>query len=332
MRTQDIMAGFELFQPNDLKAAFALLERFGPDAWKLAGGHDSLTWFKSRARRPKAVIDLSAIPGLAGVREVDGAIEIGALTTLTAVEANPLIKARYRILCEAAGVVASPQIRNTGTIGGNVAQRARCWYFRAGLPCWRAGGDGCFAQNTDSVNREHAIFDRGDCVAVNPSDIAPALVALDAEFIVESARGRRVVDAETFFVGVDTSVSSFNALRPGDILTAIRLPATFAGAPSYFEKVADRRSWDFALVSIASTFRMEGSAVADARLVCGGVSALPRRFPAAETMLKGKAPDATLAGEAGKRAVEDAKPLSGNGYKVPLVENLVARAIRDARK
>ena len=332
MRTQDVMAGFELYQPSDLKAAFTLLERFGPDAWKLAGGHDSLTWFKSRARRPKAVIDLSAIPDLAGVREVDGGIEIGALTTLAAVEASPLVKARFRILAEAAGVVASPQIRNAGTIGGNGAQRARCWYYRAGLPCWRAGGDGCFAQNRDSVNREHAIFDRGDCVAVNPSDIAPALVALDAAFVVESARGRRVVDSETFFVGVDTSVSSFNALRPGDILVAIRLPATFAGASSYFEKVADRRSWDFPLVNVAGAFRMANGAIEEARVVCGAVSAVPRRFPAVEALLKGRVPDASLAGEAGQRAVDGAKPLSGNGYKVPLVANLVARAVRDARR
>jgi xanthine dehydrogenase YagS FAD-binding subunit len=331
MIINDMMAGFELYQPSDLKTALGLLDKFGSDAWVLAGGHDSLTWFKARLKRPKAVIDLSGIPGLSGIQSSEGGVEIGALTSLAAVAADPLIGSRYRLLAEAAARVASPQIRNTGTIGGNVAQHARCWYYRSGLNCWRAGGDTCFAQNLDSVNREHAIFDGGDCVAVNPSDIAPALVALDAKLVVESSRGRRVVDNDMFFVGVDTSVNSLNALHRGDILVAIRLPAEWASARFYFEKVADRASWDFPLVNVAAALRVANGSIDQARIVCGAVSALPKRFPAVEERIKGRPADAETAQLAGQLAVQGARPLAYNAYKLPLVANLVTRAIRDAR-
>jgi xanthine dehydrogenase YagS FAD-binding subunit len=331
MLTNDIMPGFELYQPTDLKAALALLDRYGTGAWALAGGHDSLTWFKTRLKHPKAVVDLSGIPGLSGIRAFAEGIEIGAMTTLTAVETDPLIRTQYRVLAEAAGKVASPQIRSTGTIGGNVAQHARCWYYRSGLNCWRAGGDGCFAQNKDSVNREHAIFDRGDCVAVNPSDIAPALVALDAKFVIESSRGRRVVDCDTFFVGVDTSVSTLNALRPGEILTAVRLSPDWAAACFYFEKVADRQTWDFPLVNIAAALKLANGRIDRARIVCGAASATPKRFAAVEERIAGRAADEETARLAGELAVQGAKPLSANAFKVQLVASLVTRAIRDAR-
>ena len=320
MTNHDLMPAFEVYQPADLPEAYHLLERFGKDAWKLAGGHDSLSWFKTRVKRPKAVIDLTGIPGLAGIRTIDGGLEIGALTTLAAIEADPLVNTGYRLLADAAGRVASPQIRTTGTIGGNVAQHARCWYYRDGLNCWRAGGGSCFAQHHDSINREHAVFDIGDCAAVNPSDIAPALVALEARMVIDNAKGRREVEAERFFIGVDTSVTSFNILEPGDILTAIRLPAAWAGAHVYFEKVADRQSWDFPLVNIAA-----------ARIVCGAVSAIPRRFPQAEELARGRPANEETGRLAGQLAVRDASALAHNAYKLPLVSNLVTRAIRDAK-
>ena len=230
MIASDRMPAFELYQPLGLKEAFGLLDRFGRDGWKLAGGNDSLDWFKARIKRPRAVIDLTAIQGLAGVRETDEGIEIGALTTLAALDRDPLVRGRFRLLADAAAAVASPQIRNTGTIGGNIAQHARCWYYRSGLQCYRAGGDTCFARRAESVNREHAVFDAGRCVAVNPSDVAPALAALDAQMVLQSSKTQRVVGADRFFVGTQVDVTSLNCIGPDEILVSIRLPKAWAGA------------------------------------------------------------------------------------------------------
>ena len=219
MIIKDVMPSFELFQPTQLRDAFALLDRFGKDGWKMAGGYDSLSWFKERAKKPKAVIDLSNIAEMKGVRETADGIEIGALTTLTEIERHPVIKAKYRLLSDAAGKVASPQIRNAGTIGGNVSQDARCWYYRAGLPCYRAGGNTCYADTPQGVNREHALFESDRCVAVSPSDTAPALVALDAKFVIKSAKGERVIGTDEFFIGpkIDiTRMTSHGARRNPD--------------------------------------------------------------------------------------------------------------------
>jgi xanthine dehydrogenase YagS FAD-binding subunit len=173
MMIKDVMPSFELFQPTQLKDAFALLDRYGKDSWKMAGGYDSLSWFKERAKKPKAVIDLSGIAEMKGVRETADGIEIGALTTLAEIERHPVIRAKYRLLADAAGRVASPQIRNAGTIGGNTSQDARCWYYRSGLPCYRAGGNTCFADTPQGVNREHALFDSDRCVAYRPPILRP---------------------------------------------------------------------------------------------------------------------------------------------------------------
>jgi xanthine dehydrogenase YagS FAD-binding subunit len=169
MIVKDMMPAFELYQPTQLSDALALLDRHRADGWKLAGGNDSLSWFKERIKRPKAVIDISGIAELKGIRETPDGIEIGALTTLTEIERNPVIRANYRVLADAARRVASPQIRNTGTLGGNVSQDARCLYYRYGLPCYRAGGNTCFADTPEGVNREHALFDTDRCIAVSSS-------------------------------------------------------------------------------------------------------------------------------------------------------------------
>ena len=328
---KDMMPGFDLFQPAQLQDALGLLDRFGKDGWKLAGGNDSLSWFKERAKRPKAVIDLSGIPGLVGVRETADGVEIGAMTTLSALESDPLITARYRVLAEAAGRVASPQIRNSGTIGGNVAQHARCWYYRSGLPCNRAGGNTCFAEGPDSINREHALFDSSRCLAVNPSDIAPALVALDAKLVLVSSKAERVVDTDAFFVGPKIDVTSLNCIRPEELLVAIRLPKDWAGAHFYFEKVADREVWDFPLVNVAAALVITNGVIERARIACGAVSAVPKRLRAVEDVVKGKPATAETAKLAGQAATRGARPLTYNGFKVPLMANLVMRALREAK-
>jgi len=235
---RDVMPAFELFQPASVDDAVALLGRHRADAWVLAGGLDSFDWLKDRIKRPRAVVDLGAVPELRGVRETADGLEIGAMTTLTEVVEHPLVRERYSILLDAAEAAASPQIRNQGTLGGNVSQDTRCWYYRSGWDCYRAGGNICYADTPTAINREHAILGADRCVAVNPSDTAPALVALDAKMVIRNDAGTRVVDAEDYFVGPGTDITRMTVLRPGDLLTAIRLPSAWAGAEFYFEKVA----------------------------------------------------------------------------------------------
>lgn len=325
---RDIMPGFELFQPATVEAALDLLARYGPDAWVLAGGLDSLEWFKDRIKRPKVLVDLSQAKELSGVREIGGGLEIGAMTTLTDVVRHAAVSERFGILAHAAELVASPQIRNQGTIGGNVSQDTRCWYYRNGWTCYRAGGNMCYADTPTGMNREHAIFETGSCVAVNASDTAPALVALDARMLIRSSRGTREVKAEDYFLGPAHDITRMNVLGPGDLLTTIQIPATWAGTHFYFEKVRDRQAWDFPLVNIASVAVFSGERIDNIRLVINAVAAHPIRLTKVEEAVCGKPRDETTAKVAGRIAISGAQPLRHNGYKVTLVRNLVKRAIR----
>jgi xanthine dehydrogenase YagS FAD-binding subunit len=328
--SKDMMPMFELYQPTDVANALDLADKLGADGWKLAGGQDSLDWFKDRAKRPQAIIDLSRVADLKGIRETTDGVEIGALTTLTEISQSDLINGKFKLLADAAGKVASPQIRNVGTLGGNVCQDTRCWYYRAGMDCYRAGGNTCYADTPEAMNREHCLFGADRCVAVTPSDTAPALVALDASMIIQNADGERVVAAEDFFIGPDIDIERMTILKPGDILTAIRLPNTWADASFYFEKVADRQTWDFALVNVASALRIADGVIQDARIVVGGVECTPRRLTVAEDIVKGSPQDEETAKLAGGSASRGATPLNFNHFKIPLLENLVTRAIRDA--
>src|SRR5882762_3968754 len=309
MIIRDVMPAFELYQPAQLRDAFALLDRFGKDAWKMAGGYDSLSWFKDRIKRPKAVIDLNDLAELKGIRETPDGVEIGALETLTTIERNPIIKAKYRVLSDAAAKVASPQIRNQGTLGGNASQDARCHYYRYGLPCYRAGGNACYADTPEGVNREHALFDSDRCVAVSQSDTAPALVALDAKFVVKSAKGERVIATEEFFIGPKIDITRMTSLAHDGILTAIRISNAWAGAHFYFEKVADRNTWDFPLVNVAAAMSVKNGVIENCRIACGGVSCVPRRLTAVEGIVKGKPAGADNAKLAGQLATRGASPL-----------------------
>jgi xanthine dehydrogenase YagS FAD-binding subunit len=322
------MPAFELFQPASVADTLGILDRHGADAWIMAGGMDTFDWLKDRIARPKVVVDLSGVSELRGIKDAGGGIEIGAMTTLTEVANNGLVQERFPMLAQAALLVASPQIRNQGTAGGNVSQDARCWYYRAGWPCYRAGGNICYADTPTSVNREHAIFDADRCVAVNPSDTAPALIALDASMVVKTGGKDRVIPAEEFFVGPGTDITRLTMLMPGDLLTTIRIPATWAGKAHYFEKVRDRQVWDFPLVNIASIMNVSGSTIADSRMVVNGVAARPYRLTAVEAAIKGKARDKATAEMAAEIAVRGAAPLRHNAYKIPLVKALVKRAIR----
>ena len=328
---RDVMAAFELFQPASVADAQKLLEQHGPDAWVLAGGLDSFDWLKDRIKKPKIVIDLSGIGELRGIRASgnDGSdgIEIGAMTTLTELVNHPIIRQKFDLLAQAAELVASPQIRNQGTIGGNVSQDTRCWYYRSGWPCYRAGGNICYADAPEGRNREHAILQADRCVAVNPSDSAPALIALDAKFVIRTRKGERVVDAEDYFIGPDIDITRLHILQPGDLLTAIRIPSTWAGAQFYFEKIRDRNVWDFPLMNVASAMATSGDRIERIRIAVNGAAARPLRLKVVEDAVRGKPRNAATGEIAGKLAVQGAVPLQFNAYKIPLMRNLVKRAI-----
>jgi xanthine dehydrogenase YagS FAD-binding subunit len=324
----DVIPAFELFQPTSVDDALALQSRYDAKAWVLAGGLDSFDWFKDRIKRPEVVIDLSQVKELRGVRPAGDGLEIGAMTTLTEIVRHPMIREKFSILPNAAEAAASPQIRNQGTIGGNVSQDARCWYYRGGWPCYRAGGNICYADTPTGLNREHAILDADRCVAVNPSDTAPALIALDAKFVVRTPKGERVVDAENYFIGPGTDITKMTILQPGDLLTSVRIPSTWAGSQFYFEKVRDRAVWDFALVNVAAAMVVSGGTIQRIRLAVNGVAAHPVRLTAVEAAVVGKPRNEETAEMAGQLAIRGAEPLQYNGYKVPLLRNLVKRAIR----
>jgi xanthine dehydrogenase YagS FAD-binding subunit len=324
----DVIPPLQLFQPASVDEALDLLDAKGQDAWVMAGGMDSFDWLKDRTKRIGALVELSQVRELQGIRDTGGGLEIGAMTTLTDVAEHALIRERFSVLAEAAGLVAAPQIRHQGTLGGNVSQDARCWYYRRGWPCYRAGGNICYADTPTAINREHAILYADRCVAVSPSDTAPALIALDAQMIVRRKSGERMVEAADYFMGPDVDITRMTVLEPGDLLTAIRIPATWAGARFYFEKVRDRQVWDFPLVNIASAIKADGGRIAEARIVVGAVAARPIRLPAVEQALAGRPLNDETAAMAGELAIEGAVALRHNAYKIPLMRNLVRRAVR----
>ena len=323
---RDVMPAFELFQPTSIADTVGLLQRHD-GAWVMAGGLDSFDWLKDRIKRPSVVVDLTGVAELRGIKEAEGGVEIMANTTLTEITRNQVIKDKFPLLAQAAGLVASPQIRNQGSIGGNLGQDTRCHYYRAGWPCYRAGGNICYADTPTAVNREHAILEADRCVAVTPSDTAPALVALDAQMVVHNPDGERVVAARNFFIGPWLDITRMTVLEPGDLLVSIRIPGTFASKPFYFEKVRDRQVWDFPLVNIAAAFSGTNT-IEDARLVVGGVAARPMRLVEADDAIRGRARNAETAQIAADIAARGAVTLRHNAYKVPLMQNLVKRAIR----
>ena len=327
---RDKMPAFQLFQPASTEEALGVLDQYGADAWVLAGGLDSWDWFKDRVKKPEAVVDLGGIESLRSIRSFGGTVEIGAMATLREVVRHTDVAGQFSLLVESAELAASPQIRNQGTIGGNIGQDTRCWYYRDGWSCYRAGGNICYADTPTAMNREHAILGASRCVAVNVSDTAPALVALDAEMVVQNSSGQRVIPAQDFFIGPAIDIMRMTVLRPGDILTSIRIPSTWAGQRFYFEKSRDRAVWDFPLANVASAARIANGVIEDIRIVANGVAPYPVRFTAAEDAVRGQAVSDETAERAGEIAIRGVRPLAHNGYKVALLRNLVKRSVRGA--
>ena len=324
---RDVMPAFDLLQPDSVAEATRLLHQNGSGAWIMAGGLDSFDWLKDRIKKPQVLVDLSGIDELKGIRVTQDGVEIGAMTTLTEIANHAEIRKNFSVLSDAVSLVASPQIRNQGTLGGNVSQDTRCWYYRGGWPCYRAGGNICYADTPVGRNREHAIFGADRCVAVHPSDSAPALIALDAKFVIQTPKGERVVDAEDYFIGPDVDITKLNILEPGDLLTAIRIPSAWSGAKFYFEKVRDRNVWDFPIMNVASAMEVNGGSISRIRIAVSAVAPRPMRLRNVEDAVVGKPADASTGEMAGKLAVQGAVPLQFNAYKIPLMRNLVKRAI-----
>ena len=325
---RDKMPAFQLFQPASTEEALGVLDQYGADAWVLAGGLDTWDWLKDRVKKPAAVVDLGAVESLREIRSTGDGLEIGAMATLRDVIRHPEVASQYSMLADSASQAASPQIQNQGTLGGNVAQDTRCWYYRDGWSCYRAGGNICYADTPTAMNREHAILGASRCVAVNPSDTAPVLVALDAEMVVRNSGGERVIPAQDFFIGPAVDIMRMTALQPGDILMSIRIPSTWAGANFYFEKARDRAVWDFPLANVASAARVSNGTIEDIRIVANGVAPYPVRFIAAENAVRGQQVSDATALQAGEIALNGVRTLAHNGYKVTLLRNLVARSVR----
>jgi len=295
----------------------------------IGGGTDLLGEMKGELIAPTRLVNIKTIPDLRGIKDSGSeGITIGALTTLTTVEADPAIRAQSPILSQAAGSAASPQLRNMGTIAGNLCQRPRCWYYREkDVPCLRKGGKRCFAVRGD--NRYHCILGGGPCFIVHPSDTAPALIALDARLTIAGPTGTRTLPAGEFFVLPRTNPHRENVLEANEVIAQIDIPAPDEGAVGTYIKFRERQSWDFAIVSVAAQITLDGTRCTKARIVLGGVAPAPWRSSEAETELTGRELNAAVLEKAADAAVADVKPMSGNAYKVTVARNLIRQALEE---
>ena len=315
---------FEMLLPRSLEDALELGDKYAGKAAYLAGGCDLVEQLKLQWSRYEYLINLKTIPGLRGIRAGDGFADIGALTTLSEIDSHPGVREPAAALAQAASRVATPQIRNMGTIGGNLLQDSRCFYYRGPWHCYRAGGVICDARH--GISSEHALFGADRCHTVSPSDTAPALVALDARAFVRDAPGEREMPVAELFVQPAENIRAMHRLHPGQILTRIRVPAR-KGRRSAFIKYAQRAAWDFAIASVAVALTMEGGLAREVRIVLGGVAPIPWRSTAAEEMVESRAITPASIEAAARAAITGALPLDGNEYKVPLVRKLVREAL-----
>jgi xanthine dehydrogenase YagS FAD-binding subunit len=321
---------FAVVDPASVKAASDALAGAKSRAMPLAGGIDLLGELKDRIVQPDLLVNLKTIRELDFVRfDSDGTLRLGALATLTAVAENERIRTEFPAVAQAAWSVGSPEIRNVGTVGGNLCQRPRCWYYRSPLHmCLKKGGDVCFT--TLGNGRYHAILGGGPSFIVHPSDLAPALIACDARVLIFGPEGRKDVPLQAFYVLPRVRMDHETILQPGEIVTEVVVPQASsapAGARSLYSKFREKESFDFALVSVAASLTMDGAACKSARIVLGGVAPVPWRSAEAERAVIGTSVDAPIAARAAAAALRDASPLPHNGYKVPLAKAMLERAL-----
>ncbi|PWT94996.1 MAG: hypothetical protein C5B55_01835, partial [Blastocatellia bacterium] len=328
------MKAFEWTNPTTVNEAVKLLNAGTGDIDEaprpLAGGQDLLTTMKDYSSRPSRIVNLKNIRGLNRLSLDAKGLTIGALITLNELEEHQGVRKNMPGLAEAANSIATPQIRNLGTVAGNLCQRPRCWYFRLEeVICLKKGGSECYSYNGE--NKYNAIFGGGPSYIVHPSDLAPVLLALGAQLTVVGPEGKRVVPLEKFFtLPSDGNVRRENTLKNDDIITEIYVPSSPLAARSTYLKFKERESLDFAMASVAVALQMSGNTVKDARIVLGGVAPIPWRVPEAEKFVTGKTLSKDVLEEASKVALTGAEPLSKNAYKVPLTQTLVRRALAKA--
>jgi xanthine dehydrogenase YagS FAD-binding subunit len=329
------MKGFDLYEPTSVAEATQTLTQLGPTARVIGGGSDLVggilkDWIQGKGMPlPDALIDLTTVPGLDQISVSGDGARIGATVTLTDVVQHAGLQQQYPLLTAAAGSIASPLIRNFGTLGGNINQRPRCWFFRGeGFNCYKKGGDFCFAVTGD--NRYHAIIGGELCYIVHPSDTATALLALNASARISGADGERTVPFDSYFHGPREDVLSENVLKPSEILVEVQVPQPAAGTKMAWTKIKDRQVYDFAMASVAAAFTVDGNGVwQDGRIVLGGVAPVPYRASVVEDAIKGKDVRATAQAAAAQiRTV--ARPMSLNTYKIDLVQGIIERTLLQA--
>ena len=319
------MNSFSYTRPRALSDALRMLRN---GAAALAGGTDLLGLMKDGLTRPTTLVDLTGVDGLRGWSHAKGrGLRIGALTPLVELETSDALAKTMPILREALRDAATLQLRTMGTVGGNLLQRNRCWYFRdEGTVCWLKGGSRCFAM--EGENRYHAIIGAHECVMVSPSDLVPALIAYDAEISLVSSRGPRRIKLADLFIAPRGRERREHGIRAGELITEVRIAEGALARRGTYLKAMDRKAWSFALVSVAAAARIERGVARDVRLVLGGVAPVPWRVIAAEKGLEGSALDEATCADAAERVLTGAAPLRDNGYKVTLARELVRRALR----
>jgi len=328
------MKAFEWTNPTDVNQAVKLLSPNGGDIddapRPIAGGQDLLTTMKDYTTRPTRLVNLKNIKGLNRLSLDAKGLTIGALITLTELEEHQGVRKQIPGLAQAAHSIATPQIRNLGTVGGNLCQRPRCWYFRLEeVNCLKKGGSECYAATGE--NKYNAIFGGGPSYIVHPSDLAPMFMALGAKITVVGPTGKRVIPIEQFFtLPSEGNIRRENVLKNDELITEIYVPQSGFSGHSTYLKFKERDSLDFAMASVAAAVQLSGNTVKEARIVLGGVAPIPWRVPAAEKYLSGKALTKEVMNETAQLALADAKPLEKNAYKVPLAQTLVRRALATA--
>jgi len=319
-----MLPNFTYVRPTSLADAVRQLNF--PGASIHAGGSDLLGCLRDRVFEATRLVSISGLDALRGIAPTEGGgLRIGALTTLSEVASSKLVGEQSAVLAQAAGAAASPQLRNQGTLGGNLCQRPRCWYFRGDFHCTRKGGDTCYAMGGE--NQYHCIFGGGACLIVHPSDTAPALVALDARVQIMGPGGSRTIPIASFFVLPEKDVTRENVLERGEIITDILIPPQPPNQRSLYRKVRGRLSWDFALASLALTISLKAGVVERARLVLGGAAPVPWRVEAAEKAIVGRKLEPKAIAAAAEAALKGAQPLEQNGYKVLLFKGVITESL-----
>jgi xanthine dehydrogenase YagS FAD-binding subunit len=316
----------QFINPSSIQEASQLVQPEDASAFLISGGTDLLDEIKEGVERPDKLINLIELEAMQGISFTSSGFEIGAGTTLSDIASHPDIVRDYTALLQAAESVATPQIRNVGTLGGNLCQRPRCWYYRSiNFDCRKKGGSTCYAQVGE--NKFHAILGGSDCVIVHPSDMAVALISLNASITLTSASDSRNLAVEDFFTGPDVDITAENVLVPGEIVTSVTIPATTGNTKSIFLKAKERQGMDFASSSVAIAMEVSGGTITSVRVTLGGVAPIPWRAVAAESVLIGKSLTGVDLKEVGEAAVHRAKALEHNGYKVRLTAGLTRRAV-----